>query len=373
LAALFLVLGLGFIVVSYLMTGVKPTDLKDAGQYLLGLFASALSAYPLSQFQCEAEQDRDAQAHGRCDGEGGRKWRGRVRAAGILEDVWQDSGEQMIDPATSDVPREGAGVAAEAFQRLAEANRRARQRAVVFTLLPIVVATALVAYTSWQVKTSLAKADEARAVAEKEQQSASTAKAEREVATKDLEKAQRDLSTARAQAAAEAKRAEAVEAQVRDLEAKLRNIGSFTPFIHELKPEDLKGMFGTNPEPVVKVVEEMLRLKERGTKYSLDGTKPEEGLNSPRFAAYVLSRNDVFSRKYLGGEELVDLGGVLRKLKKVDKPEPGDLIVYPSGYVMLYALDYRRKPFVIGMTPAGVLPLEPTFATPESIWRWVGE
>jgi hypothetical protein len=38
------------------------------------------------------------------------------------------------------------------------------------------------------------------------------------------------------------------------------------------------------------------------------------------------------------------------------------LVFYRTGYVMFYFTDQRNSPFVIGMTPFGILALDPDFA-----------
>jgi hypothetical protein len=49
-------------------------------------------------------------------------------------------------------------------------------------------------------------------------------------------------------------------------------------------------------------------------------------------------------------------------LPAAGSPEPGDLVFYPSGYVLFWYVDQRNQPFVIGMTPSGIIALEPDFA-----------
>ena len=50
------------------------------------------------------------------------------------------------------------------------------------------------------------------------------------------------------------------------------------------------------------------------------------------------------------------------QLEPVDEPGIGDLAFYPAGYALFYFLDHEQNPFVIGMTPAGIVALEPDFA-----------
>jgi hypothetical protein len=51
-----------------------------------------------------------------------------------------------------------------------------------------------------------------------------------------------------------------------------------------------------------------------------------------------------------------------KALPRRSKPLVGDVVFYQAGYTMFY-YEYRGgSPFVIGMTPLGVLALKPDFA-----------
>lgn len=107
----------------------------------------------------------------------------------------------------------------------------------------------------------------------------------------------------------------------------------------------------------------MFILDRERTRWHVGGRSEAEGFDSPRFAAYVLQH-----------ESLADVAGALSPsvasaqdairlaLPSEHSPGIGDIVFYSTGYTMFFFTDERGKPFVIGMTPFGVLALEPDFA-----------
>jgi hypothetical protein len=48
-------------------------------------------------------------------------------------------------------------------------------------------------------------------------------------------------------------------------------------------------------------------------------------------------------------------------LPPTSQPSIGDVVFYDLGYTMFYFKDENGEPFVVGMTPLGVLALRPDF------------
>lgn len=92
--------------------------------------------------------------------------------------------------------------------------------------------------------------------------------------------------------------------------------------------------------------------------WHLGGLSPEEGFDSPSFAAYVLEQNGLLPIP--AAEARSRLRDLLKP--RSGAPQVGDVIFYPYGYTMFYFQDERKQPFVIGMTPLGVVALRPDFA-----------
>ena len=161
---------------------------------------------------------------------------------------------------------------------------------------------------------------------------------------------------------------DALQSQVTDLEKLLResvNLQKYT-YTGELftaMKQIYNRALDLGREPVGNIFEQAMRL--RDVPFKIDGNSPNEGFNSPAFAAYILQQVDLLpvrAETISNAQQLLDLfpkrGGDIRD---------GDLLIYPSGYCMFYYYDYAGRPFVIGMTPLGVLALNPDFATPLAV------
>jgi hypothetical protein len=96
------------------------------------------------------------------------------------------------------------------------------------------------------------------------------------------------------------------------------------------------------------------------------GASLTEGFNSPAFAAYVLSEVKVLpvSAEYFRTVDL--LQGAL-KSRSIKDPHLGDVIFYRAGYSLFYFEDELGQPFVIGMTPRGIMALNYKFSEPIGI------
>jgi hypothetical protein len=44
-------------------------------------------------------------------------------------------------------------------------------------------------------------------------------------------------------------------------------------------------------------------------------------------------------------------------------------VFYPAGYALFWFVDRNNRPFVIGMTPTGIVALEPNFAERTGVGR----
>ena len=73
-------------------------------------------------------------------------------------------------------------------------------------------------------------------------------------------------------------------------------------------------------------------------------------------AALIWSGPDQFFILSKGGKHTMDT------LAPATQPQPGDVVFYPSGYALFWFVDHNQQPFVVGMTPNGIVALEPNFA-----------
>jgi hypothetical protein len=100
----------------------------------------------------------------------------------------------------------------------------------------------------------------------------------------------------------------------------------------------------------------------QGVAWKLGGFSPGEGFDSPSFVAYILD-----SYGLLDAPAIDVRYGLDRVLPvRVGPPQVGDIVFYEAGYTMFYLVDEEGQPFVLGMTPVGVLALEPDFAPVKS-------
>ena len=68
----------------------------------------------------------------------------------------------------------------------------------------------------------------------------------------------------------------------------------------------------------------------------LNGYSPEEGFDSPSFAAWLLNKMNSCGLNLLRGT------GYRRCSRKTDNPRIGDLVFYDSGYAMFYFREQIR-------------------------------
>src|SRR5262249_47300093 len=111
------------------------------------------------------------------------------------------------------------------------------------------------------------------------------------------------------------------------------------------------------------LLEVILQLRERKVRWRLGGASVEEGFDSPSFAAFILVEEKALAGQPGDGDLLARSRQLAANLPKAEEPlRPGDLIFFPGGYALFWFLDQNAQPFVIGMTPLGIVALEPSFA-----------
>jgi cell division protein FtsB len=223
----------------------------------------------------------------------------------------------------------------DAFQQLTARQRTARRQAWLAVLLPATVGIAFLGYASWQLR------EAAHDVADLRTQ----------VSQLDQQVAERTRTIVQ------------LQAQIKDLEASLQQTTQLSRYVHPIDFVDLKMVY-SKARHVAPVLGEILDLRERNVGWRIGGTTPEEGFDSPSFAAYILDRNGALPASKGGGSDglLPRSRHLLEALPSVSSPQPGDLVFYPSGYALFWFVDHQDKPFVIGMTPSGIVALNPDFA-----------
>ena len=169
----------------------------------------------------------------------------------------------------------------------------------------------------------------------------------------------------RTEAAQQQEKIRNLESQVTTLEKQLRETTDLARFRHAIDLTDLKSIASQYPGPA-RALEFIFTLRERNVPWRLGGRSPEEGFDSPSFAAYVLRQlTPRLVPSLATTNDLVAASRTLMNaLPRVDTPGVGDLVFYPTGYALFRFADRRGQPFVIGMTPQGIVALEPNFSQP---------
>lgn len=262
----------------------------------------------------------------------------------------------------------------------AQKERQARQRALLLTLVPLAVAVLLVWFTGTQieklniVRTDLNKSEqvltEVNAQLADSQNNLSQVQrdydlAQQQLLQKNLEllQVQKNLEST-TQALDQAQREmDVLQNQLKDL---IRQIEELTAQLHDattflqhqvgIDEEELKDWASDNPPALFDVLLEVIEMQMANVKWNITGRTPDQGFDSPRFAAYILEQRALLPRGY-------DIASTpWAQLPKIPRPDSGDLVVYESGYTMFY-YNLGGKEFVIGMTPLGILALRPDFAS----------
>lgn len=150
---------------------------------------------------------------------------------------------------------------------------------------------------------------------------------------------------------------------------RLRETADMSRFTFPLDPVDVKAFASRHPGPA-QALRLILDLRNQGVDWRLGGQTPEEGFDSPSFAAFVLQRLGMLEEEFEPGDTLLATSRRLfRLLPEASEPGVGDLVFYPAGYVLFRFVDERDRPYVVGMTPMGIVALKPDFAEPVGFRR----
>jgi len=101
----------------------------------------------------------------------------------------------------------------------------------------------------------------------------------------------------------------------------------------------------TQNSNIKKAILRAFQLKDQGVAFAWYGRDPTTGLDSFGFVKQVLQAGGVST--LLNASDLIAASGIL---KRADKPQIGDIIVYKGNHAMIYLSQGRA----IGMTPLGI-------------------
>lgn len=262
-------------------------------------------------------------------------------------------------------------------------ERSTRRAAVLWTIVPALLAVAFLGYSVWRLETA------SRQVAELEDQ-AETARQELEASTRQLgeigeqakaltaaleertaqneamrketEALTRELEEQAARNAEIRREADQLRRELDETQALLARTLELSQYRFDVTPVTVKMISSRHPREA-EILRFIIELREQGVGWHLGGQAPEDGFDSPSFAEFVLRQFRLAPGGATAGLTLLEASRRLYDtLPRARSPQVGDLVFYPSGYVMFYFVDRQDRPFVIGMTPFGIVALKWDFA-----------
>jgi len=265
------------------------------------------------------------------------------------------------------------------LERVSQREETARKRAIIYTLIPILVGAILIWVTWQQVSTATEELNKTQAklvdaqgtlsvseqqTIELQQKLAQTTGALEALQTQvgdlqaqsdklndEIKKNQEDLLDLQAER-------DNLNDQVRDLSAQVEESGVLR---NRFFDEDkilviLKDMSGDYPSQT-EMLEEILNYQREGSSWLAGGFEPDQ-FDSPGFAAYLLTQKGLVN----GNPEDIQYK-LLNTLPSINTPENGDIVFYRGGYAMFYFQDpFTGENFVIGMTTFGIVAMKYDFA-----------
>jgi len=243
------------------------------------------------------------------------------------------------------------------LERIERREKFARSRAVLYSLLPVVLTIVLLGYTAASVRNSQKEADALKAAAT--------------TYTTQIDALKKNAETYKTQSQSLQGDTENYKNQVTDLQAQLAeaqktlseavNLSRALRSIDYVNAKELASRFPGSESLLL----ELLDPRQRRIKWKVGGQSPQEGFDSSSFAMYILRQKRAPGIELRPGESLSEASRSLYdKLPATTQPRTGDLVFYPAGYAMFYFADPREGPFVLGMTPFGITALKSDFAKP---------
>jgi len=224
-----------------------------------------------------------------------------------------------------------------------ERERVARRRSFIYSLIPIILAGLFITFTGWQIQKKKQELDSVQKLLAQAEQQVNFLKNEAE--------------RYRREAAESKKRVEELNKSLETITDQLRLATNFLRYEFPGRIElSMKSLYSSYPESS-RILGDIFRMQYQKVKWKLGGFSPEEGFDSPSFATFLLIKNHL-----LPASASSDRYRLRELLEGRGKPQIGGIVFYQYGYTMFYFEDEQRRPFVVGMTPLGILALKTDFA-----------
>lgn len=267
-------------------------------------------------------------------------------------------------------------------------ERTARRRAVVYSLIPVVLALSLLIVISIQIRNAALQLNQANsrlslAQTELQQSSKQFAVVQNELqqvrdqlstSQKELKDSQDRLNQTNEELSRSQLEVDKLQNKVDQLNKELNEITNQLKYATDFKKYEFSGNLPLTIKQLCTDYNAQCALlidiafKKGDIGWKLNGTSPNEGFDSPGFAAYMLNeyRDQAFILSIMppipSNPTQDDLQKLLGLEIDLQPPGIGDMVYYEAGYTMFYFKDEQGEPYVIGMTPLGILALKADFA-----------
>lgn len=268
--------------------------------------------------------------------------------------------------------------------RIAKGERRSLLRTSVISVIPVAAAVVFLLFTLQQIESAGSRLEKVRSELETAQVEIERANEQREAAIRIAEAAaeERDEMLALRERAEEEvqqyvdraaqlqnqiasleqeskqyqeryqeqlERSRALAEELAEVTARLEQAVAFQTNVYDLDWTDVKDI-ASRMEEAGELLVRIDEFRQEGVTWGLDNTIAG-GFTSPGFAGFILQQ--------MQGQGTASYGATLSNLEtRRGSPQLGDVVLYESGYAMFYMQDYQGTPFVVGMTPIGILALE---------------
>jgi hypothetical protein len=252
---------------------------------------------------------------------------------------------------------QGPSSVGEIESAIARHRRQVLVVTIAVTIALIALSVGLLFYTARQLtdmNAQLAVVDQNLQQAKRELNSAV---AQKVAAEADAQAAETQRNDALAKLNAAQDDVEALNEQVTSLQEQLRESTNFEQHIHPLTWDAVKELYGISDRQA-RLLERIFEFTDQGSHPMRFSTAndPSVGFTSPGFARYILDELGIVP----ASAPWDDIRGQFPP--DPAQPKNGDIIIYEAGYTMFYfETPYSHETFVIGMTPAGVIALDPEF------------
>ena len=240
-------------------------------------------------------------------------------------------------------------------------EQKARRRAWLFTIIPLLFGVILLSYTIWQIQNYGQKLVEVQVKLDKTTSELNTSTIALQDTRKQLDQANTALTTVQDQLNSTTRELENIQKELdntqKDLDQANEELKSANVFLansYSIDAIDEKNSLSFFPfqSDVLYYIQE---LQYSNVGWNRNGFSEVEGFNSPNFSVYVLQHFGLVSGNYNADAKPWQI------LEPVSEPSIGDIVYYEGGYAMFY-YEINGDRFVIGMTPLGIIAQRLNFA-----------